>query len=145
MHLQRPVDDTVRHLARVELRHRGLLAERPALVLQPRRLVDEVPRRLDLGRHVGEPELHGLEPGDRPAELLALLGVGGGEVVGALGEPDPIAATEIRPPSRISRNWLNPSPRGPSRFPSGTAQSRNESSRVSEACQPIFSIGAEIS
>ena len=56
-----------------------------------------------------------------------------------------MAATEMRPPSRISRNCLKPAPRGPSRFPSGTSQSRNESSRVSEARQPIFRIGAEIS
>ena len=42
-------------------------------------------------------------------------------------------------------NWWKPLPRGPSRLPSGTAQSLNESSRVSEACQPSFFIGAEIS
>ena len=56
-----------------------------------------------------------------------------------------MAATEMRPPSRIWRNCRNPSPRGPSRLPSGTAQSLNESSRVSEARQPILSIGSEIS
>ena len=50
---------------------------------------------------------------------------------------------EMRPPSRISRNCLK-HPRGPSRFPSGTRQSSKESSRVSEARQPIFRIGAEI-
>ena len=37
--LQRPVDGAVRELAGVELRHRGLAGERPALVLQPRGLV----------------------------------------------------------------------------------------------------------
>ena len=42
-------------------------------------------------------------------------------------------------------NCWKPWPRSPSRFPSGTRQSRNESSRVSEACQPSFFIGAEIS
>ena len=40
---------------------------------------------------------------------------------------------------------MNPLPRSPSRLPSGTPQSWNESSRVSEARQPSFSIGAEIS
>ncbi len=42
-------------------------------------------------------------------------------------------------------NWWKPRPRVPSRFASGTRQSRKESSRVSEACQPSFFIGAEIS
>ena len=56
-----------------------------------------------------------------------------------------MAATEIRPPSRISRNCLKPSPRGPSRLPSGTAASSNDSSRVSDARQPSFFICGEIS
>ena len=42
-------------------------------------------------------------------------------------------------------NCWKPRPRSPSRFPSGTAQSLNESSRVSDACQPSFCIGAEMS
>ena len=33
--------------------------------------------------------------------------------------PTPIAATEMRPPSRIWRNWWKPWPRAPSRFPLG--------------------------
>ena len=57
--------------------------------------------------------------------------------------PTPIAATEMRPPSRISRNWRKPSPRAPRRFSSGTSTFSNESSRVSEARQPSFFIGAE--
>ena len=55
-----------------------------------------------------------------------------------------MAATEIRPPSRISRNWRKPLPRGPSRLPSGTAQSANVSSRVSDAFQPSLCSGSEI-
>ncbi len=51
---------------------------------------------------------------------------------------------EMRPPSRISRNWWKPWPRGPRRFDSGTEQPWNESSRVSDARQPIFSIGSEM-
>ena len=41
-------------------------------------------------------------------------------------------------------NWWKPSPRGPSRFSSGTRAPWNESSRVSEARQPSFCIGSEI-
>src|SRR5919201_4528638 len=44
--LERVVDDPVRELAGEELRHRRLLSELAALVLQPRRLVDRAPRRL---------------------------------------------------------------------------------------------------
>ncbi len=42
-------------------------------------------------------------------------------------------------------NCWNPWPRSPSRFPSGTAQPWNESSRVSEARQPSLCIGGAIS
>src|SRR4029450_2670296 len=54
-----------------------------------------------------------------------------------------MAATEMRPPSRISRNWWKPFPRSPSRLPSGTCTSLNESSRVSDARQPRLRIGGE--
>ena len=56
-----------------------------------------------------------------------------------------MAATEMRPPSRIWRNWWNPCPRGPSKLPSGTLTSLNDNSRVSDARQPSFFIGFEIS
>jgi hypothetical protein len=59
-------------------------------------------------------------------------------VVGAHREPTESAATEMRPPSRIVRNCLSPWPRAPSRFSSGTAASTNDSSRVSDARQPIL-------
>ena len=78
----------LRHLARVELRDRRLLRERPALVLEPGGLVREQPSGVDLDGHVGELELHRLEVGDRPAELLPLLRVRDGEVEGALREAD---------------------------------------------------------
>src|SRR5581483_4845417 len=55
-----------------------------------------------------------------------------------------MAATEMRPPARISKNWRSPAPRGPSRFSAGTRAPANESSRVSEARQPSFCIGGEI-
>src|SRR6188472_374449 len=86
--LERLVDDAVRELARVELRHRRLERERATSVLEPRRLEDELPSRLDLDRHVGELERDGLERADRASELLPLLCVGEGEVVRALREPD---------------------------------------------------------
>ena len=59
-----------------------------ALVLFQAALWTSSAARLDLGRHVGELELHRLELRDRPAELLPLLRVGEGQVVGALREPD---------------------------------------------------------
>ena len=58
-------------------------------------------------------------------------------------QPKPSAATEMRPPSRISRNWWNPCPRGPSRFPSGTRQPAKLSSRVSDERHPILCSGAD--
>src|SRR6188472_2712511 len=86
--LESLVDDAVRELAGVELRHRRLERERAASVLEPCRLEDELASRLDLDRHVGELERDGLELADRPPELLPLLCVCVGEVVRALREPD---------------------------------------------------------
>src|SRR3954452_5090481 len=86
--LEAPVCGAVRELAGEELRHRGGATEVAPLVLLPRRLVDERARRFDLGRHVDELLLHGLELRDRLAELLALLRVPVREVVGALREAD---------------------------------------------------------
>src|SRR5438034_2498147 len=62
-------------LRRVQLRHRGLLLERLARLLEPRRMVDQVGRGLDLGRHVREREVHALKARHRPPELLARGGV----------------------------------------------------------------------
>ena len=56
--------------------------------------------------------------------------------------PTPIAATPMRPMSRIAMNWRKPAPRGPSRFSSGTRQSSNASGRVSDAFQPILRYGS---
>src|SRR5437763_1270673 len=50
----------------------------------------------------------------------------------------------MRPPSRISRNWRKPAPRGPNRLPSGTAAPSKLSSRGSDARQPSLSSGCEI-
>src|SRR5690242_3677965 len=73
---------------RLELRLRGGEAERAPLVLQPGGLVGEQARRLDLGGHVGELGLDGLEPADRLPERAPLLGVGERLVERALGEAD---------------------------------------------------------
>src|SRR3990172_8166474 len=62
-----------RRLAREQLPHRGLLLERQALILPPRRAVHEQPRRLDLHRHVRELPLDRLEVRDRLPELVPLL------------------------------------------------------------------------
>src|SRR5664279_2867888 len=86
--LQRGVHHPVRQQAGVELRLRRRERERLALVLQPRGAVDELAPCFDLGRHVRELELDGLELRDRPAELLSLLRVRERKVVRALGEPD---------------------------------------------------------
>ncbi len=71
---------------------------RLALLLQPGRAVDEEPRGVDLGRHVGQLPLDRLEVGDPLAELLALQRVGARRVVGGLRDaerlrrdPDPPA------------------------------------------------------
>ena len=56
-----------------------------------------------------------------------------------------MAATPMRPPSRVWRNCLKPWPRGPTRLSSGTRQSSKLSGRVSEAFQPIFRYGSPIS
>ena len=67
------------------------------------------------------------------------------EVVGALrhadahrGDGDPAAVEDLE-------ELVKPWPRTPRRLPAGTTQSVNESDRVSDAFQPIFRSGAEIS
>ena len=73
-----------------ELHHRGLLGEHPlgVLVGQRRDPAGHQPGRLEVGGEVGEAVLERLEGADRPAELLALLGVGEGVVEGALGDAE---------------------------------------------------------
>ena len=59
---------------------------------EPGGVVDEQPGGFDLGGHLGERELDGLEIRDRFAELLALLGIGGGVRPCALGEAEHLRA-----------------------------------------------------
>ena len=60
------------------------------------------PRGFDVHCHFGQLKLHGLELGDRLAELLALLGVAGGVAPGALGRPSICAPMPMRPSLRVS-------------------------------------------
>ena len=89
MDLQRLVAGTARQFSGVQLRDRGLLGKRPSAVLQPRGLVYQSAGGLDLGRHVGQLELHRLEAADGAAELLALLGVAETQLERALCHAEP--------------------------------------------------------
>src|SRR2546428_13825906 len=74
--LDRLLGDLDRNLAGLQLRHRALgLLELSAAAALPQRPPDQRPRRLDLGRHVREHERARLVLDQRPAELLAFLGV----------------------------------------------------------------------
>ena len=57
--------DALGDLRREELAHRGLGEKRLAGVAQPRRVVDQQPRRLEVGRGARDLVLHRLEVGDR--------------------------------------------------------------------------------
>src|SRR4029450_4522846 len=67
--------DALGDLRRKDLAHRRLGEKRLAAVAQARRVVDQEPRRGDLGGGPRQLMLHRLELNDRLAELLPLLGV----------------------------------------------------------------------
>ena len=72
-----------------DLAHGGDLVDiGGARVDDPRRVVDQLARGLDLGGHVGEHELDRLVRHDGLAELTAVRGVAQGPLEGALGEPE---------------------------------------------------------
>ena len=71
--------------------------ERLAGVAQARGVVDEQPRRFQLGGRVRELELHALKVGDRLAELLPLLRVRDGVIERALREADHLRADADAP------------------------------------------------
>src|SRR5216683_3232368 len=74
--LDRLLGDLDRDLARLQLRHRALcLLELATVATFPQRPPDERPGGLDLGCHVGEHERDRFVLDQRPAELLAFLGV----------------------------------------------------------------------
>src|SRR5947209_10004033 len=72
----------------MELGHRDLAHRVLAVLEAPRGRVDELPRGLDLRRHLGELVADDLEVPDRAAERLALLGVLEGAVEAALRARD---------------------------------------------------------
>ena len=57
----------------------------------------------------------------------------------AWASPTEQAAIPRRPESKAARAMANPCPSSPTRFSAGTAQPSKISSRIGEACQPIFS------
>src|SRR5579863_3281662 len=77
-----------RHLTRKELCHGCGLRKIASLIFLPRGLQHRGPSEVDLHRHVDQLELHRLEIGYRPAELLAVLRVLGRRVVACLREAD---------------------------------------------------------
>ena len=72
MHLHCPVDHAREDVRRVELDQRDLDARIPFLVDLVRGVERQQAASLDLGGRVGDPVLHGLLLGERPAERLAL-------------------------------------------------------------------------
>src|SRR3989440_11350861 len=87
-HLDGLDGDRHRRVRAEQLGHRGVLAHVAVAAIHLRAgLVEQLPARGALRLHVGELELDRLERGDRLAELLALLGVGGGVVGRALRDP----------------------------------------------------------
>ena len=95
------VDREGRHafgdLGREQLAHRGLAQERQARVTKTCGVVDEEPRRLEVGCHARELELHALEISDGAAELPALFGVANGVIQRALRQADHLRADADAP------------------------------------------------
>ena len=91
------------------------------LIGEPGGLIDQQTGGFDFRRHIGELELNGLKFADGLAELLALLGVFHGGVEAPCAMPSASAAMEMRPPSRIFKLPMKPSPSSPRRFSSGNA------------------------
>src|SRR6187399_731937 len=72
VNLDAVVGDLDRDLAGIQLRHRRLERRLAAELLEIRGVVGQEPRRLDLGRRVGQLPLDRLEAGDRRAEGAAV-------------------------------------------------------------------------
>ena len=85
------------------------LLERLAAVAQVGGPVGEPPRRLELGGDVGQLELHRLELRDRLPELRpARVAYAVARSSTAWVRLRDSAAMEMRPTSRVRRNWLEP-------------------------------------
>src|SRR6266550_7027780 len=72
VHLDRLIRHPVRDLGREELGHGDLGDAVLARVVARRGVIDQMPRRLDLGRHVGDPVAQRLLAAERLAESLRL-------------------------------------------------------------------------
>ncbi len=104
------------------------------------RVQRQLPRGLEVGRHLGELEGDRLAAGDRLAEGLASMRVVDGEVERLPARPTQVIATEIRlgtrnPPSATSR----PSPSSPRRLATGTGARSNTRCEWSVPTTPIDS------
>ena len=123
-------------LGGVQLGHGRRLAEGPAVVLEPRRLVGEVAGVLDGDGEVGEGEGDGLEASDRAAEGVALLGVGDGVVEAGLGQPDGQGGDGDAPVVEDRQEVAEAGAAVAEQVRSGTRQPSRLMPWVSEACQP---------
>ena len=111
-----------------------------------RGLVDEQPRGLDLGRHVGELGLDRLELGDRLAERAPLLGVGERLVERALREADAHRRDADPPDVEHLQELLEAAAaRAEQVLLRARGSPRSVSGRVSEAFQPILRYGSPCS
>jgi hypothetical protein len=86
-----------------ELRHRRLVDAGLAGIAQRRRVPRQLTRRLDLCRHVGEPERHRLVVGDRCAEALALSGICRRRGQGGAGHTDGLRSNADAPAFKIGQ------------------------------------------
>ena len=136
--LHRVASRAHRDLARVELGHRGEVAERPALIPQRRGLVHKVSGILDGHRHVGALERDRLVAPDRAAEGVARAGVLHRHVEARLRQPDRERGDRDPTVVEDAQKRLEAFAARPSNCSSGTRQPSKTSSCVSEACQPIF-------
>ena len=92
------------------------------------------------GVHVGDLALHQLERADRLAELLALVHVGQHHVHAGLHDADrPRRQHRALVVEAATSSTLTPRPTSLSTFSSGTSQSSNTSSQVSEPRMPSLS------
>mmetsp|Transcript_20629 Transcript_20629/g.43840 ORF Transcript_20629/g.43840 Transcript_20629/m.43840 type:complete len:213 (-) Transcript_20629:43-681(-) len=82
----------LRHLCAEQLCHCSVLHHPLAALLHARRVVDQQPRRLQLGRQLRHLVLHALEVGDRTPKLLALVQVGEAAVERPLCQPDHLSS-----------------------------------------------------
>ena len=121
------VDFNVVVLVRLEIKQ----VQRPELL-------EEGAGGFDVGVHVGEHELDGLEFGDGFAEGFAGAGDSTDSSRAAWARPTACAAMPMRPPSRAERAIFKPWPSSPRRLAAGTSQLSRMISTEGELRWPIF-------